>query len=97
MTPPIAAGTASMSPRLRSSTFCPWKSPGAWKNTLRTGIAGPDGGTTEKPVGTVVIGIKINDKIVIETFLLRGDRNKIRERACMSALNMFLKELKKIN
>lgn len=62
-----------------------------------SGIAGPDGGTTEKPVGTVVIGIKINDKIVIETFLLRGDRNKIRERACMSALNMFLKELKKIN
>lgn len=52
-----------------------------------TGIAGPSGGTEEKPVGLVYIGvaIKANDPVV-NKFLFKGDRQKIRE----SATNMAL-------
>ncbi len=60
-----------------------------------SGIAGPDGGTTEKPVGTVVIGIKIKDMYMADTFLIRGDRDRIRERSAMSAIHLLFTELKK--
>ena len=60
-----------------------------------SGIAGPEGGTPEKPVGTVVIGVKIKDLYIADTVLVRGDRDKIRERSTMSANHMHLSELKK--
>lgn len=60
-----------------------------------SGIAGPEGGTPEKPVGTVVIGVKIKDLYIADTVLVRGDRDKIRERSTMSAIHMLLSELKK--
>lgn len=60
-----------------------------------SGIAGPEGGSEEKPVGTVFAGIKINDVYITEKMFIRGDRNKIRERAAMSAMFMLLTELKK--
>ena len=45
-----------------------------------TGIAGPDGGSSEKPVGLVFIGIKLIGKPTqILEFHFRGDRQKIRE------------------
>ena len=40
-----------------------------------TGIAGPDGGSEEKPVGLVYMGIRIKDKIYVEKRVFRGDRN----------------------
>ena len=55
-----------------------------------TGIAGPSGGTVEKPVGTVWIawGVKIQDKFVLESelFVFSGDRNEIRNQSAIKAL-----------
>ena len=53
-----------------------------------SGIAGPAGGSAEKPVGTVVIGWKLADEICATTtcFLFSGDRNQIREQSVLAAL-----------
>ena len=59
-----------------------------------TGIAGPGGGTKNKPVGLVYIGIKVKDEVKIFKRELKGDRNKIRQRAMMHALYNLLKILK---
>ena len=59
-----------------------------------TGIAGPGGGTKDKPVGLVYIGIKVKDEVKIFRRELKGDRNKIRQRAMMHALYNLLKILK---
>ena len=60
-----------------------------------TGIAGPDGGTKNKPVGLVYIGIKVKDEVKVFRRELKGDRNKIRQRAMMHALYNLLKILSK--
>ena len=60
-----------------------------------TGIAGPGGGTKDKPVGLVYIGIKVKDEVKIFKRELKGDRNKIRQRAMMHALYNLLKILSK--
>ena len=46
-----------------------------------SGIAGPLGGTEEKPVGTVYIGIKLNEELYINRHLFKGDRERIRIKA----------------
>ena len=59
-----------------------------------TGIAGPGGGTPEKPVGTVFIGLYIKERGTQTLALsLPGERNTIRERAAMQALNFLRKML----
>lgn len=57
-----------------------------------TGIAGPNGGTTEKPVGTVWICIK-KDKTKTFRFLFMGNRREIREKATDAAFLLIYKEL----
>jgi nicotinamide-nucleotide amidase len=62
-----------------------------------TGIAGPDGGTPEKPVGTVWIGVANKEKTVVKKFLFGSKRIQNIERTAIAALNMLnilLKELK---
>ena len=58
-----------------------------------TGIAGPDGGTPEKPVGTVFIAIDSPDggKAFLHHF--EGDRNTIREATVEAALRLLLSRL----
>jgi len=51
-----------------------------------TGIAGPDGGTPEKPVGMVCIGFTINGKNSANTFYFNGNRKKIRDYSVQYAL-----------
>lgn len=51
-----------------------------------TGIAGPNGGTTDKPVGTVCIGCSFEQETVAKQFRLSGTREKIREVAVNRAL-----------
>ena len=55
-----------------------------------TGIAGPGGGTVEKPVGTVWIGICGKNIHRAEKFLFDGDRNQVRESTANTALNMVM-------
>lgn len=51
-----------------------------------TGIAGPGGGTEEKPVGLVYIGCCIKGRTVVRKYQFTGNRQKIREYAVVSAL-----------
>lgn len=54
-----------------------------------SGIAGPDGGTEEKPVGTVWIGIKLRGKAAHAWVMnFRGDRRRIRLRSAIAALRL---------
>ncbi len=51
-----------------------------------TGIAGPDGGTPEKPVGLVYIAIKTPNIVLVKEYNFMGSRQKIREQSAKSAL-----------
>ncbi len=57
-----------------------------------SGIAGPDGGSFEKPVGTVWIGVKKESSRAYR-FLFSGTRTEIREKAAQAALLAVYKEL----
>lgn len=54
-----------------------------------TGFAGPDGGTDEKPVGTVFIGCYVNEKTVVKKFCFPGDRNEVRQLSTIHALDLL--------
>ncbi|MGI6394624.1 MAG: competence/damage-inducible protein A [bacterium] len=54
-----------------------------------TGIAGPDGGSDEKPVGTVCFALSYNGKTVTELKRFNGDRKAIRRRATVFMLDMI--------
>ena len=54
-----------------------------------TGIAGPDGGTKEKPVGLVYVACADAQGVRVERLTLRGDRARIRELAALRALDMI--------
>ena len=58
-----------------------------------TGIAGPDGGTGEKPVGLVYVGCQVNGKIRTEEFMFTGNRAKNREYAVVRALTVLWEQL----
>ncbi|MBC2575772.1 competence/damage-inducible protein A [Peptostreptococcus canis] len=60
-----------------------------------TGIAGPGGGSNQKPVGLVYIGIYINGNVYSFEKVFPGDRRKIRERATREALNLIRLQLLK--
>ena len=54
-----------------------------------TGIAGPDGGSEEKPVGLVWFGLATKGGVRTEKCIFRGDRAKVREQAITHALGML--------
>ena len=61
-----------------------------------TGIAGPDGGSAEKPVGTVHIAVATPTETVNRRFLFPGDRERVRWQASQAALDMVRRELMKM-
>ncbi len=52
-----------------------------------TGIAGPDGGTREKPVGTVHLGLAAGDKVFSGKYRFRGTRKQVKLETSMMALD----------
>jgi len=55
-----------------------------------TGIAGPTGGTKEKPVGLVYIAISTSKNTEVKKFLFSGNRLQNKENTCIAALSMLL-------
>lgn len=55
-----------------------------------TGIAGPDGGTEEKPVGLVYIGCYVKGKTVVTENHFEGSRLEIRQATTQSALELLV-------
>jgi nicotinamide-nucleotide amidase len=53
-----------------------------------TGIAGPGGGTPEKPVGTVSVAVIVDDETRVRTFQFIGGRDMVKFQAAQAALNM---------
>ena len=60
---------------------------------ISTGIAGPGGGTEEKPVGLVYIAVNIKGSIEVEKHIFTGTRNDIREKAAKKALTLVKNRL----
>jgi len=55
---------------------------------VTTGIAGPSGGTKEKPVGLVYIGLYYKDNVKAYKYVFNGDRSRIRASATIKALDI---------
>jgi len=58
-----------------------------------SGIAGPDGGTDEKPVGTTWIAIAGPDRTIAQKFLFGEHRGRNIRRTALQAMNMLRKEI----
>ena len=67
------------------------KASGARASLAVTGIAGPGGGTEEKPVGLVYIGCCIDDQVWVERHLMDGDRQNVRRYTVQQAMEMLLR------
>jgi len=55
-----------------------------------TGIAGPTGGSKERPVGLVFIAVSTERNIVVKKFYFSGDRSQNKKNTCDAALDMLL-------
>ena len=58
-----------------------------------TGIAGPDGGTPEKPVGTVFIALADAAGCRVQGYNFQGDRERVRSLTCFTALDWLRRRL----
>lgn len=65
---------------------------------VTTGIAGPGGGTDEKPVGLVYIGVYYKGEVEVYRNIFNGDRNKVRSKSTVVALDKVRRKiLSKVN
>lgn len=62
---------------------------GAEAGVAITGVAGPDGGTPGKPVGTVWIAAGLGSRRVVERYRFDGDRGAVREQSVEAALALL--------
>ncbi len=60
-----------------------------------TGIAGPTGGTKDKPIGLVYIAVATEKKVMVKRFLFSGDRLQNKEDTCTAALSLLLETIEK--
>lgn len=64
---------------------------------VTTGIAGPDGGTEEKPVGLVYIGVYVKGEVTVQRCIFNGNRSRVRQQATTTGLDMLRRILSKNN
>ncbi len=69
------------------------KTSGAEIGISTTGVAGPGGGTPEKPVGLVYVGLCFRGEVTTKELRLMGDRSRIRNLAVYSALDLVRRAL----
>ena len=58
-----------------------------------TGIAGPGGGTEDKPVGMVCFGWSVSGSVHTETMLFKGDRGSVREQSVYHAIKCLVEKI----
>jgi PncC family amidohydrolase len=58
-----------------------------------TGIAGPEGGAPQKPVGTVFIALSVKEEIIVRHYLFQGDRESVKEQTSEAALSLAIQYL----
>jgi PncC family amidohydrolase len=61
-----------------------------------TGVAGPGGGTTKKPVGLVYVGIGVGNKVRSFEYRFRGNRQEIREQAVEEAIKKMVEQVERL-
>ena len=62
---------------------------------ISTGIAGPDGGTKEKPVGLVYLACSLGEETEVERHIFSGDRQEVRQASVQAALALVEKTIRK--
>ncbi|MGD9015180.1 MAG: nicotinamide-nucleotide amidohydrolase family protein [Candidatus Omnitrophota bacterium] len=60
-----------------------------------TGIAGPQGGTPRKPIGTVFISVATKNRVISQKFRFPGSRLSVKRKAVLNALSMLKTQLLK--
>jgi len=65
------------------------KTAGTDVSIVTTGIAGPGGGTEEKPVGLVYVGVYVQGEVTIQRCIFNGNRSRIRLQTTMTGLDML--------
>jgi nicotinamide-nucleotide amidase len=65
------------------------KTSGTDVSIVTTGIAGPGGGTNEKPVGLVYVGVYVDGEVTIKKCIFKGNRSRIRLQATITGLDML--------
>jgi nicotinamide-nucleotide amidase len=56
---------------------------------VTTGIAGPEGGTPEKPIGLVYIGVYVKGEVTVKRCIFNGNRSRVRLQATTAGLDML--------
>jgi nicotinamide-nucleotide amidase len=77
----------------RAMAFGAARHSGAQVSVAVTGIAGPGGGSADKPVGTVWFGFRVDGQLSSETHLFPGDRAAVRAATVQRALARLLQLL----
>jgi PncC family amidohydrolase len=84
---PVAAEMASGACALFGATF----------GVSVTGIAGPDGGTSDKPVGLTYIGLAgMNDLMIVKRYMWEGDREANKAASAEAALSLILETIRSL-
>uniref|UniRef100_B8DP26 CinA domain protein n=1 Tax=Nitratidesulfovibrio vulgaris (strain DSM 19637 / Miyazaki F) TaxID=883 RepID=B8DP26_NITV9 len=86
----LAAHGAVSGPVVRAMAAGVRRLTGARFAVAVSGVAGPDGGTPEKPVGTVWVAVADGENVQAERFLFSGDRVAVRSATVDAALDMLL-------